>query len=287
MIPEPVHLPESRLYTFIDEERRFALYFLEGQKLIHDLALTHNVRGDGFAWFRDVVLSFQPLIGLLKHGEQIGLYIDSEQPFFRLKIETAHGGATRCAMLPDEFSEFPEAMYGLVRCQKLFPGNKAPYLSVLKVEGQPLGAIVNRVLDESYQVHSRVQLSRQSDQSAMLHQLPPLKDEYEYSEVALASRRAGLKDRLQDLLGKGLTGPEQITADYKEIGFRHLADRPIRFACSCSRERVIKSLKSLGEQDRRDLFEPHLDTLETVCEYCKARYEISRADLAGSPSGPN
>lgn len=287
MIHESVNLPESRLYTFIDGDRRFALYFLEGQKLIHDLALTHNVRGDGFAWFRDVVLSFQPMIGLLKHGEQFGLYIDSEQPFFRLKIEAAHGGATRCALHPGEFSEFPETMHGLVRCQKLFPGNKAPYLSVLKVEGEPLGSIVNRVLDESYQVHSRVQLSAGSDQSTMLHQLPPLKDEYEYSEVALASRRTGLKDRLQELLGKGHTGRDEIVAAFAGIEFRYLADRPVRFACSCSRERVIKSLNSLGEQDRKDLFEPHLDTLETICEYCKATYEIRRGDLAGGGSGPN
>lgn len=287
MTIDSVGLPESRLYTFIDTERRFALYFLEGQKLIHDLALTHNVRGDGFAWFRDVVLSFQPMIGLLKHGEQFGLYIDSEQPYFRLKIEAAHGGATRCALLPDGFSRFPEAMHGLVRCQKLFSGNKAPYLSVLKVEGLPLGQIVNRVLDESYQVHSAVFLSSASDQCAMLHQLPPLKNEYDYSAEALAERRTSLQDELQELLGKALTGPEEIMAGFGEIGFRHLAVRPIRFTCSCSRERVIKSLLSLGEQDRNDLFEPNRESLETICEYCKAKYEIHRSDLTGKPSGPN
>jgi len=287
MIPETANLPESRLYTFIDGDRRFALYFLEGQKLIHDLALTHNVRGDGFAWFRDVVLSFQPMIGLLKHGEQFGLYIDSGQPFFRLKIEAAHSGATRCALHPGEFSEFPQAMHGLVRCQKLFPGNKAPYLSILKVVGEPLGSIVNRVLDESYQVHCKVQLSQASDQSAMLHQLPPLKGEYEYSEIALSSRREGLRDSLQGLLGKGLTGQEEIVTGFGAIGFRYLAARPIRFACSCSRERVIKSLNSLGEQDRKDLFEPDQESIETICEYCKATYVISRADLAKGTSGPN
>ena len=92
---------------------------------------------------------------------------------------------------------------------------------------------------------------------------------------------------MQELLGKGLTGREEIVAGFGEIGFRYLADRPIRFACSCSRERVIKSLNSLGEQDRKDLFEPHEDSLETVCEYCKARYEIRRGDLEGGGSDPN
>ena len=98
MSTDATALPESRLYTFIDEPREFALYFLEGQRLIHDLAVVHAIRGDGFAYFRDTVLSVQPMIALLKGGEQFGFYIDSEQPYFRLKIEAAHGGATRCAL---------------------------------------------------------------------------------------------------------------------------------------------------------------------------------------------
>ena len=77
-------LPDSRLYTFLDEQREFALYFLEGQRLIHDLVLTHAVQGPGFAYFRDAVLSVQPMISLIKRGEQIGFYIDSEDPYFRL-----------------------------------------------------------------------------------------------------------------------------------------------------------------------------------------------------------
>ena len=52
-VPE---IPESRLYTFMDETREFALTFLEGQRLIHDLALLHAIQGPGFAYFRDVLL---------------------------------------------------------------------------------------------------------------------------------------------------------------------------------------------------------------------------------------
>ena len=63
---------------------------VEGQRLIQDLALLHAIQRDGFAYFRDVVLSIEPMIALLKHGEQLGFYIDSANPFFRLKIEPAH-----------------------------------------------------------------------------------------------------------------------------------------------------------------------------------------------------
>ena len=52
------------------------------EALLRQANLVHSVRGDGFAWFRDVLLSIQPLIALLKHGEQIGFYIDSSEPLF-------------------------------------------------------------------------------------------------------------------------------------------------------------------------------------------------------------
>ena len=79
-VPVSQTLPESRLYTFIDEPREYALYFLEGQKLIQDLALVHPIQGSGFAYFREMVLSVQPMIALLKGGEQLGFYLDSDQP---------------------------------------------------------------------------------------------------------------------------------------------------------------------------------------------------------------
>ena len=44
-------LSESQLFTFIDEDRKFALYFLEGQKLIYDLLLTHRLRQAGISYF--------------------------------------------------------------------------------------------------------------------------------------------------------------------------------------------------------------------------------------------
>jgi molecular chaperone Hsp33 len=270
---------ESRLYTFIDDARQCALYFLEGQKLIEDLALLHSMRPAGFAYFRDVVLSVQPMVALIKSGEQFGFYIDSEEPYFRLKIETAHHGTTRCMLLPEGFREFPQAMHGLVRLHKLFP-HSPPYESVLKVEGLPLREIVNRVLQGSYQVHCAMLLSESVDQSVMLHQLPPLagREEYECSPGAVRARREEISERLRGIFARALQERAAIEAAFSEIGFRLLADRPIRFVCGCNRERMIANLHPLYRQHRERLFEGDA-ALDVVCEYCKTHYRIERADL--------
>ena len=81
-------LPESKIYSFYDEKLGFNLHFLEGQKLILDLAQLHQLKGSGFSLLRDCALSFQLLIKLLKNHENIGIFIDSEIPFFRFKLES-------------------------------------------------------------------------------------------------------------------------------------------------------------------------------------------------------
>ena len=272
-------IPDSRLYTFIDHAREYALYFLEGQKLIQDLALVHSIRRVGFAYFRDVVLSVQPMVALLKGGEQFGFYIDSEDPYFRLKIETAHHGTTRCMLLPEDLPEFPETMRGLVRVQKVYPANP-PYESVLRIEGLPLREIVNRVLDESYQVNCVMMLSDASDQSLMLHQLPPppRQEDYEFSLEAVRTRREDMRDRLRGIFAKGLTGTEEIVHAFSGVGFRLLADRPMRFFCGCSKERMIDNLRPIYSQHGAKLFEAD-GTLEVVCEYCKSRYRVARVEV--------
>jgi molecular chaperone Hsp33 len=272
---------ESRLYTLIDDSREFALYFLEGQRLIEDLALLHPIRRTGFAYFRDVVLSIQPMIAFLKHGEQFGFYIDSAEPYFRLKIETAHHGTTRCMLLPEEFQEFPQAMRGLVRVHKLFPDN-VPYESVLKVEGLPLREIVNRVLHDSYQVNCAMMLSEVSDQSVLLHQLPPFpgKDEYEFSPQAVRSRREEIRNSVRDIFAGALHERKEIDEAFAEIGFRLLAHRPMRFRCSCSRARMIENLRPVYQREGERLFDPGADDLQVVCEYCKTGYRVSRRDLS-------
>jgi len=281
--------PDSYLYTFADEAREFALYLLEGQRLIYDLALLHPIQGAGFAYFRDVVLSVQPMIALLKHGEQFGFYIDSAEPFFRLKIETSHQGSTRCTLVPEEFQEFPEAMRGMVRLVKIFPNNVAPYESVIEVEALPLREIVNRVLSESYQVQAGIVVSQASDQSLMLLRLPPPTGDGEDSQVqvAIGPRQQAMEQDLQRIFASGLHDREEIESAFGDIGFELLARRQISFYCACSLTRMIENIELAVGKDFEHLFDPDQHALDITCEYCKSRYSVTREDLRQAPNPMN
>jgi molecular chaperone Hsp33 len=276
-VSEPI--PESRLYTFIDEPREYALYFLEGQRLIHDLALVHPIQGKGFAYFRETVLSVQPMIALLKGGEQIGFYLDSKEPDFRLKIETGHAGTMRCMLLPEDFEQFPDAMSGLARVMKMSSdGKQPPYESVIEVRGLALRDVVNRVLSDSYQVSAAIAVSETSDQSLMLHQLPMLEG-FDDDPGAARTRRDGIRDGVEAIFARGLTDGTEITGAVAGLGFRLLAHRPIRFECGCSWDRMLQHLIPLYRREGDSLFVAGTDSLEIRCEYCKSNYAYSRDEL--------
>ena len=276
-----MELLESRIYTFVDSTKRFAFYFLEGQQLIQELALIHPLQGGGFAYFRDVVLSFMPMLALLKHGEQLGLYLDAEDPYLRVKLEITAGGHVRCLLMPEDLKEFPERITGIVRVRKSFQNAKEPYNSIIEVNGVSLRNIINQVLERSYQFNSLVRISQNSDQSYLVLQLPglPGDTEIDHSSEALLHCDELYGPRLADLMNRGLQQPEELAFYFQELQFQPMGARTVQYHCNCSQERMLANLQSLYINEGEALFEPGQAHLEVTCEYCKSRFEIARTEI--------
>lgn len=274
-------LKQSQLYTFIDSEKKFALYFLEGQKLIHDLVLTHNMKQGGFSYFRSAVLSVQLMLGLLKHGEYFCFYIDSDFPYFKLKIEMNTQGLMRGMIYADELDAEPELITGKVRLLKFLPRAEMPYQSNIDLESVGIDEIMNQVLSRSYQVSSKIFVSGKSDQSIMLHQLPLTAHE-EPSDLDAAF--AGYIDPLRKIMEKGLTDRISILNAFNTVGFKYLASQAVEFKCGCSKQQMIENVRKFSGSSDEDLFNPGEDDIEVVCEYCKAAYRICRKDIQKSSS---
>lgn len=274
-------LHESQLYTFIDQEKKFALYFLEGQKLVHDLVLTQNLRPEEFEYFRSMVLSLQLMLGYLKTGELFCVYIDSESPYLRLKMEMNAMGLMRGMIYSDGLDAAPEAVTGKLRLLKFLPSTKMPYESIIELNHVGVDEIINLVLSRSYQVNSRVFISRESDQSFMLNQLPLLqKEETADLDQAFDYYAAPLRD----IMKMALTDRDAIVAAMDKLGFRFLSAKPVEFNCGCSREQMIENIRQVAKTAGEDVFPPGQDTIEVVCEYCKTACLISRQDIEGPPS---
>ena len=277
-------LNESQLFTFIGTDRKFALYFLEGQKLIHDLVLTHRLRQAGISYFRSAVLSIQLMLGLLKQGEHFCFYVDSESPYFRLKIEMNAAGLMRGMLYPNELHSVPGPIQGQVRLVKFFPFSERPYQSTLEVRDVDENEIINHVLAQSYQVNSRISLSSQSDQSFMLHQLPLMAQENP-SDLAEAFNQCHVP--LQKIMAKGLSDKISLQEEFENIGFHYLANKSVQFKCGCSKEQMVDNVKKFADNGKTELFPPGEDTVEVVCEYCKVAYHITQLNIQEHSTAPS
>jgi molecular chaperone Hsp33 len=275
-------LPVSRLYSFLDHKNGFNIHFLEGQKLIEDLVLNHPMKSSGFAYFRDTFLGLLPIIFFLKPGETLGIYIDSEDPYFRLKIETGSSGHTRTLLLPEEFNVFPMKITGNVRVTKIFPNQKTPYTSVLEIQNVETKDLLNKIFTDSYQTNSEIIVSDISDQSIMVTKLPPLNTNSSIDETL--SRKEYVKKHkifFHDMFEEGTSDIEKIVKSFEDHGYSYLGSRQISFFCPCSKDRMVLNLRGLYSKDIEELFQ-HKDYIDIKCDYCRKNYEIYKSDVLGS-----
>jgi molecular chaperone Hsp33 len=275
-------LSESRLYSFIDQSAGFTLHFLEGQKLIQDLAVIHSNTGGGFQYFRDAVLSIQLMISYLKPGEGLGVYIDSEEPYFRLKIEMSEQGQMRTLLLPEDFSQFPKTVTGKCRVVKTLPGESSPYTSIINLDGVDFHSVVNKILKESYQLKSEVFLTDESDQSVMLMKLPSINIDKIQTSYTLSIKEywAQIKSKMDDLFKLHTADYETIQRHIEGQGLLFIGSREVKFKCTCSRERMFHGIYSIVKSQGIDhVFGADENEIEAKCDYCKTSYLILRSEF--------
>jgi molecular chaperone Hsp33 len=74
---------------------------------------------------------------------------------------------------------------------------------------------------------------------------------------------------------------------FHEDGVEVLGERPLRFACSCSRERVASMLQSLGEEEDRAAAAAAGSEARIRCEFCGQQYRFGLGEIAALfPSRP-
>lgn len=274
-------LPTSRLLSFINHQTGFALNFLEGSKLIEDLVLLHEQEMTGFSYLRDFVLMGEHLMSYLKHQETMGIFIDSETPYLRLKLEISAIGHTRTLLLPENLSDIPTTINGYCRLVKVNPFQNEPYTSFIRLENLPLKEAVTLALEKSYQVNSRLSLSNTTDQSVMLSRLPDIQVDKQFRESrpTLEKEIARVWPELEKLYQRAVTDQESIASELGQLGYEYLSGQDIELTCSCEHERMVSGIASLSYSESLDNIYESDNTIEVKCDYCKTRYQISREEV--------
>jgi molecular chaperone Hsp33 len=79
---------------------------------------------------------------------------------------------------------------------------------------------------------------------------------------------------------RGGAGPREILeAVLRGLELRTIGDEPVRFGCSCTRERVLGALLLLGKDEIADMVRVE-GRAEVRCEFCAEQYVVDRTELS-------
>lgn len=154
----------------------------------------------------------------------------------------------------------------------------ARYQGLVGLDADTLSAAFEGYFRQSEQLPTRLLLAASGERVAglMLQKLPVDEGDLDGWERASA-------------LFETLAAPELLATPaetllhrlFHEDGVRVLGDKPLQFACSCSRERVSSMLESLGEEEAQAAAEGNAGIAEIRCEFCGETYRYTAEEIAG------
>lgn len=157
----------------------------------------------------------------------------------------------------------------------LDPREPQRYQSLVALQGPSMDEAFEDYFRHSEQLPTRLLLAADGKKAAglLLQKLPG--DEGDQDGW---TRAGALFDTLsrEELLA--VPGADLLHRLFHEEGPQLVAEKPLRFACSCSRERVESMLQSLGEEEARAAAEP-TGQVEVRCEFCGQEYHFPLTEI--------
>ncbi|ACV62250.1 Hsp33 protein [Desulfofarcimen acetoxidans DSM 771] len=83
---------------------------------------------------------------------------------------------------------------------------------------------------------------------------------------------------ISSLVNEGKIPEEIVKLALGNLDIDIIDNTPVRFYCSCTRERIERMLAGLGEQELRDIYET-TGQVEVICHFCGEKYNIQEQEL--------
>jgi len=192
--------------------------------------------------------------------------------------------------LPEQLSprDFGDAALLAISIETLPPGADEPtrYQGLVGLDSDRLEHAFEGYFAQSEQLPTRLLLAADGNRAAglLIQQLPA---QAGTSPAAMAQRDSDGWARAQALF-ETLASSELLNTEaetlllrlFHEDGVLLLGAQPLRFGCSCSRERVASVLLQLGHEEALLAAGSQDDGVaEIACEMCAERYRFDRVDL--------
>ncbi len=226
------------------------------------------------------------LVGSLKFDGLLTLQVRGDGPLSLLVVECSSGREIRGLARYDAEritvgASLQQLMPAGILAMTVDPAQGQRYQGLVALEGDSLADSLNRYFASSEQLESRFILHADGRRARgfLLQQLP-------VEQVAAGEPRAASWQHLTTLAHTlsaeelmGLDNTTVLHRLYHEEQVRLFEGQDVQFNCSCSRERSLRALLSLGEEDVLALLEEQHGSIEMGCQFCNQRYVFASSDI--------
>ncbi|MBN8792665.1 MAG: Hsp33 family molecular chaperone HslO [Stenotrophomonas nitritireducens] len=217
--------------------------------------------------------------GHIKIDGRLSVQLRSSSPLRTLFAECTSAGTLRGIAQVEEGHDAPADLSQLgegallaitIENPGLDPREPQRYQSLVALQGSSLDEAFEDYFRHSEQLPTRLLLAADGEHAAglLLQKLPGDQGDDD------GWVRAGA---LFDTLGRdellAANGQELLHRLFHEEHPETMGDKQLRFGCSCSRERVIGMLQSLGEEEARAAA-VDIGQVEVRCEFCGREYHF-------------
>lgn len=227
----------------------------------------------------------------MKDEEGLSIELVGDGPLRRVMVTTTGGGRVRgyvsrpATHLPSKNGKLDVAGAigdGLLCVMRTQPWNKEPYRSVMKLVSGEIAEDITHYLVTSEQMPSATALgvfvNADGTVGAAGGFLVQILNGAAPELAELVERNVAALPHVTTLIRRGDAPREILEAVLAGLDVRPIADEPVRFACSCTRERVLGALLLLGEAEIDDMIRTD-GKAEVRCEFCAEEYVVDGSEL--------
>lgn len=237
----------------------------------------HSLMGNASVLAAEGLVMAALLSAHVKGDERLTLQVFSDEPHFSFSADVNGDGTVRGRFFPSRMMP-GRTFRGTVTVLKSL-WQQELYRSLADVQDETVEQALSRYLRTSQQTDARVWVLAERDRknnlvfaAGLLVERLPHMDAEEFATRMDAEGAVDLKALIMGLEGE-IGGDARIGGNLEILGAQDL-----RYACSCSAERVRGILRALGHEEVRLLIEEQ-GKAEVNCHFCNTDYVVERPEL--------
>lgn len=221
------------------------------------------------------------LTGTLKFEGRLSIHARGEGPISLLMAEATDTKAFRCiAVNDDRISEGSSLSQLLGKAQlaiTISPDKGSRYQGVVPLDRGSMADCLVQYFELSEQLDTYFMLATEDDAcyGLMLQKLPgyrEIEDQDAWNRITQLVKTLNVNEI------KAADNQTLIHRLFHEDAVLVFERESVNFECSCSRERSLSSLETLGQKEALSILESEA-VIGVDCQFCNRRYEFDRNDV--------